>query len=354
MIPALEEEEDLARAYQRTLSTFLHSPSEEALTGAYQLGRRALKEGKGVIDWAGVHDRALAALPMTLLGPEGLARAGTFYRESLSPFEMTQRGYAETNRWLERLNAELRREISAKESLAAQLQEANASLESFSYSVAHDLRAPLRAISGFSDALIEDLGETVKPTSARFLQRISAGAIRMGHLIDALLGLARVSRVELARSSVSLSDLAGTVLEHLKASESARVIEAVVEPDLVAQGDPALLRALLENLIGNAWKFTSKTDQARIEIGRAPSDAEPAYFVRDNGPGFDMAYAAKLFEPFQRLHSSQEFPGTGIGLATVHRIVRRHGGRIWAEATVGGGATFYFTLPKGDEHGQSV
>jgi signal transduction histidine kinase len=143
---------------------------------------------------------------------------------------------------------------------------------------------------------------------------------------------------------VSLSDLASSVLEQLRATEPARVLEGIIEPDLWVEGDPALLRALLENLIGNAWKFTSKRAKARIQIGLANPGLEPAYFVRDDGPGFDMSYAARLFEPFQRLHSSQEFAGTGVGLATVHRIVRRHGGRIWAEATVGHGATFYFTL----------
>ncbi len=219
---------------------------------------------------------------------------------------------------------------------------ASRELEAFSYSVAHDLRAPLRGINGFSVALAEELGNGLSADAKDYLDRIGAGAVRMGGLIEALLGLARVSRAELAREPVDLTRIANEVITQLRASDPARVVTCVVGEDIIAHGDPQLLRVLLENLLGNAWKFVSKTATARIEFGRSRDDG--AFFVRDNGAGFDMAYAGKLFGAFQRLHSPREFAGTGIGLATVQRIIARHGGRIWAEAAVNAGATFRFTL----------
>jgi PAS domain S-box-containing protein len=236
-----------------------------------------------------------------------------------------------------RVEAELRR---AKETAEAASRE----LEAFSYSVAHDLRAPLRAVNGYSAALTEDLGDELGPEATDQLTRIGAAAGRMGHLIDALLELARTSRAELARERVSLSDEARAVLAHLAASEPERVVELVIADGLVVHGDPRLLRVLLENTLGNAWKFTSRRAAARVEVGLSEADGARAYFVRDNGAGFDMEYAAKLFAPFQRLHKASEFPGTGIGLATVQRIVQRHGGSCWAEGAVEEGATFFFTL----------
>jgi signal transduction histidine kinase len=228
----------------------------------------------------------------------------------------------------------------AKETAEAAIRE----LEAFSYSVAHDLRAPLRAINGFSAALVEDLGPKLEPEARDYLQSIEAGASRMGQLIDALLSLSRVSRTELTREDTNLSELASSVAQQLRATDPRRAVEFVVQPDLRATGDQRLLRALLDNLLGNAWKFTSRVDRARIEFGKASVAGISTYFVRDNGAGFDMAYGEKLFAPFQRLHSASDFPGNGIGLATVQRIVGRHGGKIWAEGAVNGGATFHFTL----------
>jgi PAS domain S-box-containing protein len=219
---------------------------------------------------------------------------------------------------------------------------ASRELEAFSYSVAHDLRAPLRGINGFSVALAEELGSGISVDAKDYLDRIGAGAVRMGRLIDALLGLARVSRADLAREPIDLTKMAKDVITQLHAGDPARVVTWVVAQELVAYADPQLLRVLLENLLGNAWKFVSKGEDARIEFGRSHSDG--AFFVRDNGAGFDMAYVGKLFAAFQRLHSASEFAGTGIGLATVQRIVARHGGRIWAEGAVNAGATFHFTL----------
>jgi light-regulated signal transduction histidine kinase (bacteriophytochrome) len=220
----------------------------------------------------------------------------------------------------------------------------NRELEAFSYSVSHDLRAPLRAIDGFSQALVEDCGEQLDDSARDYLRRIRAATKRMADLIDDLLDLSRVTRREMRREPVDLSALASAIGSQLQRSEPARRVDLVVRPGLVARGDPHLLRLLLENLLGNAWKFTGGRAEARVEFGATEAHGGVAYFVRDDGVGFDMAYADKLFGAFQRLHAADEFPGTGIGLATVQRIVHRHGGRVWAESVVGGGATFYFSL----------
>ena len=228
---------------------------------------------------------------------------------------------------------------------AAELERTNKELEAFSYSVSHDLRAPLRAIDGFSHALLEDYSGRLDDEGKDYLNRVRAGCQRMGRLIDDLLDLSRVIRHELRFEAVDLSAVARSVASQLTQAEPDRKVDLAVGDDLRAHGDPGLLRIALENLLGNAWKFTGKTASPRIEFGAAAKDGGRVFFVRDNGAGFDMAYADKLFGAFQRLHDAGEFPGTGIGLATVHRIVHRHGGRIWAEAAVGRGATFYFTLP---------
>jgi signal transduction histidine kinase len=238
---------------------------------------------------------------------------------------------------LDRLSEDTRRAELA-------LKASNKELEAFSYSVAHDLRTPLRGINGFSRVLIEDYGTKLDAEAHQYLARIGAATERMGELIDALLSLARVTRAELTREPVSLTRLADGVVRQLRATHPDREVDFVNEEEVVAHGDPALLRAVLENLLGNAWKFTGKTQDARITFGVERDSGVATYFVRDNGAGFDMAYAKKLFAPFQRLHTQGEFAGTGVGLATVQRIVHRHGGRIWAEGAVGRGATLRFTL----------
>lgn len=220
----------------------------------------------------------------------------------------------------------------------------NQELESFSYSVSHDLRAPLRSIDGFSLALLEDCAERLEAEEREYLHRIRAATLRMGQLIDDLLGLARTARRELIREKVDLSRLAQEVVSQLQALEPGRDARVVIAPNLVVEGDRQLLRVMLENLLGNAWKFSSKQPNSRLEFGIQPHPLEQVYFVRDNGAGFDMRYADNLFGAFQRLHGADEFPGSGVGLASVQRIVRRHGGRIWAESAVGEGATFYFVL----------
>lgn len=225
----------------------------------------------------------------------------------------------------------------------AQLEASNRELEAFSYSVSHDLRAPLRGIDGFSQALLEDYADRLDAPGQDYLRRVRAVTQRMSRLIDDLLSLSRIPRSELRRETVDLSGLACSVVEQLREAQPEREVEFHVAGGLMAQGDARLLRIALENLLGNAWKFSSKTDGAVIEFGMMRDDGEDVYFVRNNGAGFDMNYASKLFGAFQRLHDVREFEGTGIGLATVQRIVRRHGGRAWAEGEPGRGATFYFT-----------
>jgi PAS domain S-box-containing protein len=234
----------------------------------------------------------------------------------------------------------------------AALVAANRELEAFSYSVSHDLRAPLRAIDGFSQALEEDCAERLDETGRRHLERIRSAARYMGQLIDALLRLSRVARMELRRSAMDLSGLARMVARDLEERDSGRKVEFAIAGGVRATGDANLLRVVLENLLGNAWKFTAKRKDARIEFGVETGSGEPVYRVRDNGAGFDMKYAGKLFGPFQRLHSASEFPGTGIGLATVQRVVHRHGGRVWAESAAGQGTTIRFTLGGEAETGE--
>jgi signal transduction histidine kinase len=226
----------------------------------------------------------------------------------------------------------------------AELRLLNQELESFSYSVSHDLRAPLRAIDGFSQALAEDYGPALDAAAHDHLRRIRTAATRMGQLIDDLLALSRVTRRELRRERIDLTALARTVADQLRRSDPARDVDVAIADGLECAADPHLVRIALENLLGNAWKFTRPRPHARVELGPAPEHGPAVYAVRDNGVGFDMTYADKLFGAFQRLHAAHEFPGTGIGLATVHRVVTRHGGRIWAEAEPGTGARFYFTL----------
>jgi light-regulated signal transduction histidine kinase (bacteriophytochrome) len=229
--------------------------------------------------------------------------------------------------------------------LIAELERKSAELEAFSYSVSHDLRAPLRAISGFSAALDEDFGATL-PTPARdSLTRVRAAAARMEELIGHLLELSRVGAQELERGPVDLSHLAHSVLDDLQARDAARTVRQRIAPGLSAQGDVRLLRLVFENLLGNAWKFTGKTQTAEIVVESDTRYAEQTFVIKDNGAGFDMIHAHKLFRPFQRLHAAAEYPGTGVGLATVQRVIERHGGRIWAEANDGRGAAFFFTLP---------
>ncbi|MDA8433844.1 MAG: ATP-binding protein [Nitrospiraceae bacterium] len=237
---------------------------------------------------------------------------------------------------LKRVEEELRRRTRELEAI-------NEELDAFGYSVAHDLRAPLRAITGFTEALVEDHAASLDATAGDYLERISNAGRRMSQMIDDLLKLSRLCG-EMVREKVDLSRLAEDVAGQLAALEPGRKVEFSVADGMEDWADAPLMRAVFENLLGNSWKFTSRRSPARIEFSKRTDGATTVYFIRDNGVGFDMAYAGKLFDPFQRLHSQEEFPGSGIGLATVRRIIRRHGGAIWAEAAPDRGATFFFTL----------
>lgn len=239
----------------------------------------------------------------------------------------------------------------------ARLEAANQELEAFCHSVAHDLRAPLRSIDGFSQLLAEDYADRLDEAGQDCLRRIRAGAQCMSELIDAFLTLAGITRAALVRTRVNLSAVAHAIAAELQQGAPPRQVEFCIASGVIADGDARLLRLVLDNLLGNAWKFTAHHPRVRIEFGAlTPPEGPRVFFVRDDGAGFDMAYADKLFTPFQRLHRATEFPGTGIGLATVQRIIRRHGGRIWAQAAVEHGATFYFTLtaPRGHDTGETV
>jgi light-regulated signal transduction histidine kinase (bacteriophytochrome) len=240
-----------------------------------------------------------------------------------------------------RLNDELEQRVKDR---TVQLEASNRELEAFCYSVSHDLRAPLRGIDGWSLALLEDYHDKLDNKGRQQLQRVRLDTQRMGRLIDDLLLLSRVARGPIARGPVDLTALAQSAAARLQEAEPERRVEFAVQPGLTAQGDARLLEIVFSNLLGNAWKFSVGRPLARVEFGRSEAESPPAYFVRDNGVGFDTNYAQKLFGAFQRMHKASEFPGTGIGLATVQRVIQRHGGRVWAEAQVDRGATFYFTL----------
>jgi PAS domain S-box-containing protein len=253
--------------------------------------------------------------------------------------DVTERRLAEEQ--VRTLAEELERRVVER---TAQLEAANRELEAFSYSVSHDLRAPLRGIDGWSAALLEDYGDQLEPRAREYLARVRSETQRMGALIDDLLKLSRINRQEMRITAVDLSALGAEVAENLRRADPERRLPVRIEPRLTADADAGLMRVVLTNLFENAWKFTRRTTEPAIELGCMPGEDERVFFVRDNGVGFDPRYAKNLFAPFQRLHSASEFPGSGIGLATVSRVVNRHGGRVWAESEPGRGATFYFTL----------
>jgi signal transduction histidine kinase len=244
------------------------------------------------------------------------------------------------------LNGSLVQQIQEVQEHSIRLERANKDLEAFAYSVAHDLRTPLRGISGFAGALAEDYGDRLDETGREYAGRIEAGCARMATLLDALLHLSQVSRAEMNLQDVDLSAEVTAICDQLRARDPGRQVQVTVQEGVRVTADRALIRSALENLLDNAWKFTAGRDGAAIEFATAPAGDAPicCCYVRDNGAGFDPAYVGKLFQPFQRLHHAEDFPGTGVGLATVRRIIDRHGGRTWAEGAVDGGATIYFTL----------
>jgi PAS domain S-box-containing protein len=294
----------------------------------------ALEEGQfKVDDWRVRKDqsRFWASIVITpMFDPSGAHVGFSKITRDLSERRRIEESLAEASRALQRRNLEL--------------EALNKELESFSYSVSHDLRAPLRSLDGFSHVLLEDYADKLDAQGQDILRRICSASVRMGQLIDDLINLSRVTRVAMSCETVDVSEMAREVAREMRESEPAQQVEFVVADNLVATTDANLLRIILTNLLSNAWKFTSKRSGAHIELGCSRENGTDTYFVRDNGAGFDMRYANQLFGAFQRLHRATEFAGTGIGLATVLRIVRRHGGNAWAEGRLGEGATFYFTL----------
>jgi two-component system NtrC family sensor kinase len=263
-------------------------------------------------------------------------------------FEDENRGIREQllQKEVEVVAANAARELAeARAVFVEQLERKNSELEAFSYSVSHDLRAPLRSIDGFSQLLLDKHAGNLDAEAQEYLRFVREAAQRMGELIDDLLLLSRVGRAELRRDRIDLSSIARVVAEELEKNDPDRQVILCIQDQLLAEADSGLMRVAFENLIGNAWKFTVKVSEPRIEVGANQTGEDTVFFVRDNGAGFDMQHAENLFRPFQRLHSESDFPGTGIGLATVHRIIDRHGGRIWAESAVGQGTSLYFTIP---------
>jgi PAS domain S-box-containing protein len=301
-----------------------------ANSGAYHHEYRVVW-ADGSLHWIASHGKAYF---------EGAGRERGATRLVGVTTDITDRKLAE-NEALQ-LNANLEARVKER---TAQLQESNRELEAFSYSVSHDLRAPLRSIEGFAKILLRDYsGKPLDATAADYMQRMSDASQRMGHLIAELLTLSQLTRIEMNRKAVNLSEFARDILADCKSREPNRLVSTEIQAGLVANADPVLVRVALENLLGNAWKYTSKTDAAHIAFEAGVQQEELVFCIRDNGVGFDMPYANQLFAPFQRLHQSDEFEGNGIGLATVQRVIRRHGGRIWAESKPGEGAVFYFTL----------
>jgi signal transduction histidine kinase len=300
-----------------------------------RLGRRAHGDGDEL-------DRVVAAFNGLCVS---LERAYADLREANAALErdIDDRKAAEAE--ITRLNAVLEQRVRQR---TAELEAANKELSSFSYSVSHDLRAPLRRIEGFARILLDDCNASLGDNGRHCIGRIQAGIAEMTDMVESFLRLSRTTRGELALEPVDLSALARTVADAMADKEPGRSVAVHVEAGLELQGDRRLLKVALANLLENAWKYTRRTDTAEVWIGRAEADGRPAFFVRDNGAGFDQAFADRLFVPFSRLHRTEEFEGSGIGLATVQRIVARHGGRVWAEGVPGGGATIWFTCWEGE------
>jgi signal transduction histidine kinase len=275
-----------------------------------------------------------------------LLALGVLLDRQLREREASMAAQKQSDQAIQSLNEQLERRVAER---TAELLALNRELESFAYSVSHDLRAPLRSIDGFSRILLDEYAGRLDPAATEHLSRVRKAAQSMAQLIDDLLSLSRVTRAEVKRTSTDMSGIARTIIDELHAETPNRDLDARIQPGIVCVADPNLLRIALYNLLANAWKFTSKCERASIELGTLLQRDETVYYVRDNGAGFDMNYAGKLFGAFQRMHPAREFEGTGIGLATVRRIVERHGGTVWAEAEVNQGATFYFTLSAAQE-----
>ena len=344
---------ELAEQYELALADYLASAGEAALEGAYRVGRRALADALGVMELSAIHQEALGRVLRDCRTAEECARAAAaatgFFAESLAPYEMALRGFRESSEQLHLANAAL-------EQRRGDLAAANQELEAFTYSVSHDLRAPLRHIDGFSNLLLEEHGSELSDQARHYLTRVRDGARRMGQLVDDLLSLSRVGRQEVRWHIVGLNALLEEAQRDLQPEMEGRQIDWKISPLPFMECDPALMRQVFANLFSNALKFTRPRERTVIEVGTMTRDGQPVVFVRDNGVGFSMKYADKLFRVFQRLHRQEDFEGTGVGLATVQRIIHKHGGRVWAEGELDKGATFYFALggPEGRRAGEGA
>jgi signal transduction histidine kinase len=300
---------------------------------AYAQTRRAAAQSETATRWKTFFSVVILFL-LTFAGTLLLTMEARTQRRLAATLEASEKKYRE-------LAGNLEDQVAAR---TRELRQLNEELTTFSYSVSHDLRAPLRSIDGFSQIMLEDYSDRLDEDGRRMLKRIRDAAGHMGQLIHSLLQLARVTRQELDLQPVSISGFANLAIQHLLTTHPERKVEISVTPGMRAEGDPNLLRIVIDNLLENAWKFTAKTESARIEVGQVEIEGKPVYFVRDNGSGFDPEHAGKLFRPFQRLHSHAEFAGDGIGLAAVQRVVNRHGGRVWAEGRPNQGAAIFFAL----------
>jgi light-regulated signal transduction histidine kinase (bacteriophytochrome) len=335
----------LASAFAESLAGYLKTPDESALSRAYEIGRQAINDGMGLLDIALMYQDALRLLGQTAnRSPREFEQAAEFLVEVVAPFEMTIRGYKEANDHLEALTHKLEEQNLELMNATAAAQAANKDLEAFSYSISHDLRTPVRHIEGFSNLLMEKHGSELQAEAAEYVTTIQRSARNMAQMIEDLLNLSRLDRQSLARATVDLNAIAADVIRELQRDVGRRAVEWRIGTLPVVSCDPGLITLVLTNLLSNALKYTRNSERAVIQVGQRSEETPAVCFVKDNGAGFDQQYAGRLFGVFQRLHRADEFEGTGVGLATVERIIRKHGGRIWAEGVRGEGATFYFTV----------
>ena len=325
--------EQYISAFEASFLPSLLPPDDGTATAAAALAREAAARGVNPLEMIAIHHQALFSLWSSgaLQSANAAAQAARFLAECLVPLAGDDRTGPEVRRAGERADAATRE------------------LEAFTYSIAHDLRAPLRSIEGFALALFEDCAGQLDEQGMSHLGYVRQSAHRLSQMIDDLLALSRLSRGELHRAPIDVTALAGRVLDDFGEGDPGRAVSTVVRPQMSAIADESLVRTILEHLIGNAWKFTAGRHDPRIECGMIDGGDPPVYFVSDNGSGFDMTYAERLFGAFQRLHPAEQFAGRGIGLAAVQRIVRRHGGRVWADAAPNQGARFFFTLEEESE-----
>ncbi|MEO5970138.1 MAG: ATP-binding protein [Bdellovibrionia bacterium] len=325
--------------YFDILKSFLSGSGEAGLQQGYELGRKAIDANLGLLQVIEIYQKVLVLTleSVPTPAPAVVTAAGELLMATLGAFEITHQGFKESIAKLQRLNRDLDRQT-------VQLVEANRELESFSDSVSHDLRAPLRSIKGFVGILLEDHFSTLNQDAQNLFNRVNTAVHKMEQLIEALLLLSKINITSLEFEPVDLTRMVKNISLELQEAAPQRIANFSIAENVRLEGDFRMLQIAMTNLLSNAWKYTSNQANTQIEFGTVSHEGKTIYFIRDNGAGFDMRYAERLFVPFQRLHTNEQFEGIGIGLSTVNRIIKRHGGRIWAEASLDQGATFYFTF----------